>query len=233
VEAQRAAVAQAGERRSYAQVASPINGVVLEASEPGNLVQPGGEIVKLGDLSQVKVIVYISDSEGSNIRVGQSVPVKLDAFPKESFSGRVSRILPTASTIQLRIEITIPNSNGQIISGLFARVIVESRTARVIVPQSALQEGSQESRSRSQESEVGNNPNSKIQNPKSSEATVFVVTGTGSQAKVQARRVQVGDRDNSKVEIISGLKPGERFVARSGKPLKDGAPVRLSALSET
>jgi multidrug efflux pump subunit AcrA (membrane-fusion protein) len=240
VEAQRAAVAQAGERRSYAQVASPINGVVLEkASEPGNLVQPGGEIVKLGDFSQVKVVVIsFPDSKGANIRVGQSAQVKLDAFPNESFSGRVSRILPVANSIQLTVEITIPNSNGQIGSNLFARVsFEETKAPRVVVPKTALQEGEQGSRGAGEQGsrgagEQGSNPKSKIQNPKSTEATVFVVTGQGAQAKVQARRVQVGDRANSKVEIISGLKPGERFVARSGKPLKDGEPVRLSVVSE-
>jgi len=249
VEAQRAAVAQAGERRSYALVASPINGVVLEkVSEPGNLVQPGGEILKLGDFSQVKVVVNsVPDSERSNIRAGQSVQVKLDAFPNESFSGRVIRILPVANSIQFTVEITIPNSNGQIGSNLFARVsFEETKAPRVVVPKTALQ-GGREQRSRGageQESkgagaqgskgaeEQGRNPKSKIQNPKSSEATVFVVTGQGAQAKVQARRVQVGDRADSKVEIISGLKPGERFVARSGKPLKDGEPVRLSVVSE-
>jgi multidrug efflux pump subunit AcrA (membrane-fusion protein) len=248
VEAQRAAVAQAGERRSYAQVASPINGVVLEkASEPGNLVQPGGEILKLGDFSQVKVVVIsFPDSKGANIQVGQSAQVKLDAFPKESFSGRVSRILPVANSIQLTVEITIPNSNGQIGSNLFARVsFEETKAPRVVVPKTALQEGEQGSRGAGEQGskgageqgskgarEQGSNPKSKIQNPKSTEATVFVVTGQGAQAKVQARRVQVGDRANSKVEIISGLKPGERFVARSGKPLKDGEPVRLSVVSE-
>jgi len=210
-------------------------------SEPGNLVQPGGEILKLGDSSQVKVVVPVTDSEGSNIRVGQSVQVKLDAFPNESFSGRVSRILPTANILQLLPEIMIPNSNGQIGSGLFARVSFGSKAPRIIVPETALQEegeqgtrgarnqGSRGAAQAEQGSKGARNQGSKS---KSSEGTVFVVTGTGAQAKVQARRVQVGDRANGQVEILSGLKPGERFVSRSGKPLKDGAPVRLSILSE-
>jgi hypothetical protein len=174
------------------------------------------------------------------------VQVKLDAFPNESFSGRVIRILPVANSIQFTVEITIPNSNGQIGSNLFARVsFEETKAPRVVVPKTALQEGEQGSRGAGEQGskgageqgskgarEQGSNPKSKIQNPKSTEATVFVVTGQGAQAKVQARRVQVGDRANSKVEIISGLKPGERFVARSGKPLKDGEPVRLSVVSE-
>jgi multidrug efflux pump subunit AcrA (membrane-fusion protein) len=260
VEAQRAAVAQAGERRSYALVASPINGVVLEkVSEPGNLVQPGGEILKLGDFNQVKVVVSVSELELSKIRVGQSVQVTLDAFGNQSSTGQVSRISPAADPTarQIPVEITIPNSNGRIGSGLLARVNFESTTiSRVVVPETALQEegeqgtrgarqqgskAAREPRNRGAE-EQRSNPKSKIvrlsahaevQNPKSAEGTVFVVTSTGAQAKVQARRVQLGDRANGKVEIISGLKPGERFVARSSKPLKDGAPVRLSALSET
>ena len=244
MEAQRAAVAQAGERRSYALVASPINGVVLEkVSEPGNLVQPGGEILKLGDFNQVKVVVSVSELELSKIRVGQSVQVTLDAFGNQYSTGQVSRISPAADPTarQIPVEITIPNSNGRIGSGLLARVNFESTTiSRVVVPETALkEEGEQGSRgARQQGSKAAREPmntgaEEQRSNPKSAEGTVFVVTGEGDQAKVQARRVQVSDRANGKVEIISGLKPGERFVARSGKPLKDGAPVRLSALSET
>lgn len=236
VEAQRAAVAQAKERQSYAVLAAPINGVVLEKSDPGNLIQPGGEILKLGDFSQVKVVVSVSDSERANIQVGQSAQVKLDAFPKESFSGRVSRILPIANSIQFTVEVTIPNSNNQMGSDLLTRVnFEEAKAPRVVIPQSALQEAEEQASragAKVRTGEQGSKPKSNIPSLKSSQATVFVVMGAGADAKVQARPVQVSDRANGNVEIISGLQPGERFVARSGKPLKDGESVRLSIISE-
>ncbi|HEY9606015.1 MAG TPA: efflux RND transporter periplasmic adaptor subunit, partial [Allocoleopsis sp.] len=236
VAAQRAAVAQSQERQSYTLLASPITGVVLaKVSEPGNLIQPGGEVLRLGDFSSVKVVVPVSELELSNIRVGQTVQVRLDAFPNEALSGRVTRISPAADATarQIPVEITIPNSNGRIGSGLLARVSFESRTIpRVVVPQTALQK---EGRGRGEagmrergDVQKGGNLTSKL-----SEATLFVVTGRGAEATVQARHVQIGDRINGQVEILSGLQPGERFVTRSGKPLKTGETVRLSVLSQT
>ncbi|HEY9603319.1 MAG TPA: efflux RND transporter periplasmic adaptor subunit, partial [Allocoleopsis sp.] len=117
VAAQRAAVAQSQERQSYTLLASPITGVVLaKVSELGNLIQPGGEVLRLGDFSSVKVVVPVSELELSNIRVGQTVRVRLDAFPNEGLSGRVTRISPAADAAarQIPVEITIPNSNGRI-----------------------------------------------------------------------------------------------------------------------
>ena len=97
VEAQRATIAQAKERQSYTLLASPITGVVLQkTSEPGNLLQPGGEILRLGDFSSVKVVVPLSELALSEIQVGQSVQVRLDAFPNEELTGKVARISPAA-----------------------------------------------------------------------------------------------------------------------------------------
>ncbi|MEW6491144.1 MAG: efflux RND transporter periplasmic adaptor subunit [Cyanobacteriota bacterium] len=238
VEAQRAAIAQAKERQSYTLLSSPITGVVLEkVSEPGNLVQPGGEVLRLGDFSTVKVEVQVSDKELSKIQLGQSVRVRLDAFPNEEVTGRVTRIFPSptanTSALNVAVEITIPNSNGKIGSGLFARVSFEPRTSpRVVVPLSAIQEEG-ETKSGGRQGGTALSSPKQEKNANSSKGTVFVVIGEGKQAQVQARPVQVGASANGKVEILSGLKPGERFVSRSGKPLKDGERVRLSILSQT
>lgn len=226
--AQRAAVAQAQERKSYALLASPITGVVLEkVSEPGNLVQPGGEVLRLGDFSQVKVVVPVSELELANIRVGQSVTVRLDAFPKDNLSGQVTRISPAADQTarQVPVEIVIPNNSGKIGSGLLARVsFIPQKTAqKVVIPQTALQ-GDKQTGSKSE----SNNSNSQ-----SSQGTIFVITGADAQTQVKARQVQIGTRANGKVEILSGLQPGEKFVTRTAKPLKDGEKVRVSILSKT
>lgn len=236
VNAQKAVVAQNQERQSYALLSSPINGVVLaRVTEPGNIISPGNEVLKLGDFSNVKVLVSVSELEIGNLQIGQSVIVRLDAFANNTFPGKIARISPVANSQALKvpIEITIPNTNGRIGSGLLARVSFTSVTsAQVLIPETALagegDEGSREQGARSKEK----GGEEKGSNSKSKSGTVFVVTGKGSEAKVSARFVQLGDRNNNKVEIKSGLQPGEKFVARSSVTLKDGDTVRLSILSE-
>lgn len=214
VEAQRSVVAEENERREYSLLASPITGAVLErVTEPGNLVQPGDEVLTLGDFSAIKVIVQLSELELSGVRTGQPVQIRLDAFPDQTFSGQVSRISPAADpTARLvPIEITMPNPGGQIGSGLLARAQFQSNQAeRVVIPEIALQVAGE-----------------------ANETTLFVVEGSGEAAKAVARTIQIGNRANGQVEIRSGLQPGEAYVARSSAPLQDGQTVRLSVLSET
>jgi HlyD family secretion protein len=231
VAAQRAVVAEANERQSYASLSSPVTGVVLKREiDPGTLIQPGTEILRLGDLSRAKVIVNVADKQLGTIRPGQAVRVSLDAFPNQVFSGEVTRITPVANALYVPVEITIPNESGRVGSGLFARVsFAQPRSQRVIVPASAVQsERSQQSQSPQSAQSAQSSRQSRNAN-----ATLFVVDSTAPEPKVVARSVTVGQQANGKVEILSGLRAGEQFVARSGRPLKDGAPVRLSILSET
>lgn len=218
VNAQQAVVAQTQEQLSYARLTSPITGLVTQRiTEVGNFVQPNSEILRIGNFSRVQVNVEVSELELANIQLGQSVNVKLDAFPNQSFKGQVTRISPAADqTARLvPIEVVIPNSNSRIGSGLLARVSFESESiGRVVVGESAVSRAG----GAGEQNQTG---------------TVFVVTAReGSQGTVTAREVKLGLRADGRVEILSGLKAGEQFVARSGKPLKNGETVRLSILSQ-
>ncbi|AFZ58065.1 efflux RND transporter periplasmic adaptor subunit [Anabaena cylindrica FACHB-243] len=216
--AQQAAVSAAKERRSYSRLISPITGIVTEkVTEPGNLLQPGNEVLKIGDFSRIKVVVQVSELELGKIQVGQSVKVRLDAFPETNIMGRVTRISPTAdSTARLvPVEVVIPNSGGKIGSGLLARVNFTSGTPqRVVVSQTAITDSQRQTR---QEENNGK---------------LFVLDEKDGQPKVKERTVTLGKTANGKVEILSGLQPGESYVVRSSQPLKDGAVVKLSILSE-
>lgn len=224
--AQQALVAQTNERRSYTRLTSPITGVITErVTEPGNLLQAGSEVLKIADLSQIKVVVQVSELELAQIRVGQSVQVRLDAFPNQTITGRVTRISPAADATArlIPVEVVIPNTQGNIGSGLLARVNFANQTPeRVVVSQTAIQ---REGRNQQSAATTGRQP--QLQN-----GTLFVVADTQGKPTVTSRTVTLGKSADGKVEILSGLQPGERYVARSGRPLKNGETVRLSILSE-
>ncbi|MBD2089684.1 efflux RND transporter periplasmic adaptor subunit [Microcoleus sp. FACHB-1515] len=246
VQAQQAAVAQLQKQQSFAVLTSPVTGLVLErVTEPGNLAQVGSEILRLGDFSQVKIVVQVSELELANIRPNQTVQVRLDAFGDRTFTGRVTRISPAADP-QARlipVEVTIPNVDRRIGSGLLARVqFTQPEADRVVIPESALQDsGERSSEAPSGESSAAapsadqSASQSANSQPDSqpTEGKIFVVNGSGESATVSERTVRLGDRADGQVEVISGLRSGESIVIRSSGELEDGATVRLSIISET
>jgi HlyD family secretion protein len=243
--AQQALVAQTKERRSYARLTSPITGVVTEkVTEPGNLLQPGNEVLKIGDFKRVKVVVQISELELAQIQVGQSVQVRLDAFPNETLIGRVTRISPAADATArlIPVEVVIPNTQGKIGSGLLARVNFENQAQqRVVVQQTAIQKQADSKNSKATgetqingQQDFSPSKTSRIAEAKLQDqsGTIFVVKGAEGKTNVTARAVMLGKKADGRVEILSGLQVGERYVVRSGKPLKEGDTVSLSILSE-
>ena len=208
VTAQKALINQAKTRQNYATVRSPFGGKVLaKSSEPGNLVQPGTEILQLGDFSRLKIDVQVSELQLNQIQLQQTVAVKLDAFPDQSFTGIVTRISPAADPRSrlIPVEVTLNNPGSKIGSGLLARVnFSRAQNTAIVVPESAINEDS----------------------------AVFVVKNKGQKPTVEMRPVTTGKKVNGKVEIVTGLSPGDRYVVRSSKPLKANSPIRLSVLSE-
>ncbi|MBV5261108.1 efflux RND transporter periplasmic adaptor subunit [Synechococcus moorigangaii CMS01] len=214
VTAQQSILAQTQERLTYTQTLAPQSGVVLsKQAEVGDTLQTGQTLLEIGDLSAIKVEIQISDRDLTQFAQGQRVNVSLDAFPGETFAGEVTRISPVADAAArlIPIEITIPNPEGKIATGLLARVSVDNAalTDRVMVPADALM--------------TGNNPD---------QAILFVPITQGDTTTAQARPVQIGNEDNGMVEIRSGLSAGERYIVKSDRPLETGQTVRLSLLSE-
>ena len=212
VEAQRSILRETQQRLSFANLTASLSGVVLErVAEPGDLVLPGEAVLTLGDLSRVLVVIEVADNNLNEFSLGQSVELAIDAFPDETFTGQVSRISPVADSTSrlLPVEITVANPNGRIGSGLLARVTsVGSQSSAVIVPESALETA------------------------EASDSQIFVISETDGSPAVEARTVQVGDRADGQVTILSGLNPGEQYVVRSSQPLESGQTVELSLTSE-
>lgn len=221
VAAQQAVVAQTQERRSYSVLRASVDGAVMARSlEPGDLAQPGSEILQVGDLSRVTVEVQISELDLAAVQLGKPAQVRLDAFPDQTFEGQVTQISPAAdpNSRLVPVEVTIPNPQGRIGSGLMARVsFAQADVQRVLVPETAIQVAIDAESAASADLQM---------------STLFLVKGEGETATVEARTVQLGDRADHRVEILSGLEPGESFVTRSSGPLRDGDPVRLSFISE-
>lgn len=215
---QKALIETEKKKLAYTQIKSPTNGYVLEKlTELGNLVRIGDEIVKIGDFSQVKVFVSVSELELGEMKPNQLVKVKLDAFPEQIFTGIIKRISPSADATvrQIPVEIILDNPNQLISSGLLARVkFVDTKKTPIIIPETALN--------------LSNNLSSSPNN----NSSVFIVKEIGNSTKVIQRKIILGENNNNKIEVLGGLSPQEKLVIRSSQPLENEQEVKLSIISE-
>lgn len=162
---------------------------------PGARVTPETELYTLADLSRVWVIADVFEADAARVRLGQYAAVEPAYAPGRRFSARVTyifpRVDPQSRTLPVRLE--AENRDYSLKPDQFLNVDFQFATAaRLAVPEEAVLDGG-------------------------ITQTVYVDRGEGL---FEPRRVQTGERFEGRVEILSGLKEGERIVV-SGAFLLD------------
>ncbi len=184
-------------------ILSPMNGGVTKRYvDPGTMVKDTAPILTLMDLGELKMVVNVIEKEFVRLQIGQPVKITVSAFPNRVFAGRIAVITP-ALEMQSRtaeIQIAIPNPGYVLNPGMFGRaeILLRSNPGAILVPIEALV-------------------------TKGEKDVVYVVNDN----KAFARTVQKGLVKDTFVEILQGVKIGEKIVVAGQDSLKDGALVRL------
>ena len=182
---------------------SPVNGVVT-ARNFDNGDMASGAILTVMQIQPVKVLVNVSESDFTKVKIGMSVDVNVEVYGDEVFKGKVSLIHPTIdpATRTFVTEINIPNTDSRIRPGMFARVNIDfGNVNRVVVPDQAV-----------------------VKRSGSGDRFVYVY----KDGKVSFNQVQLGRHIDKTYELISGVENGAEVVIAGQSRLKDGASVKIA-----
>jgi multidrug efflux pump subunit AcrA (membrane-fusion protein) len=182
-------------------IRAPFDGYVAERLVSlGQFVQPQTPVMRIVRLQPLKLTAEIPEKFGPWIETGRPISVHVDAFPDETFDGKVVRIGPSVNlkSRAFAIEGEVPNPDGRLKPGTFARVqITTDHVDRAItIPATAVQ------------SRYGTN-------------RVFVV----HDGALTGREVILGDRIGDRVEVAKGLDANTPLVASDVEQLADGMKV--------
>ncbi len=186
----------------YAEIRSPLTGwVVAKKIEAGDMTTPGAPLFTLEDLSRVKIVVNVPEAEVVSLEPGGAARVEITG---RALDAVIDRIVPAGDPASrtFSVQLLLDNQDGALKSGMFARVSFEHGEGQVLrVPASALvHRGQLEG--------------------------LFVVSGDG---KARLRWIKTGrassKAEDARVEILSGLEVGERYVVEPPAGLVDGTLV--------
>lgn len=142
VDAQQAVVDRLADELARTVIRAPCDGyIIAKRTEIGSWVGQGGAVVDLMDLSVVRVRVDVPESCVDFCGIGAVASVRVDAL-NQSFSGRISRLIPNADprARTFPIDIDIPNKTGRLKGGMFVRAAVPAgpRARRLLIPKDAV-----------------------------------------------------------------------------------------------
>ncbi|MCG3116994.1 MAG: efflux RND transporter periplasmic adaptor subunit [Candidatus Manganitrophus sp. SA1] len=141
-EEQIQALEERGKPQTAITITSPINGVVTRREgTQGMRITPEETLYEIADLSTVWVIAEVYESDLSYVKEGQEAAVTVDAYPAETFHGKVAYVDPflNPQTRTVRVRLALPNPGRRLKPEMFAEVELKSRFGRgLLVPESAL-----------------------------------------------------------------------------------------------
>ena len=185
---------------------SPLTGVVTARNAEAGDLLAGQPILHVMQIDPLKVIVNISEQYLPFVKQGMPVDLKVDIFPDRTFEGRVSLIYPALdpATRTFRVEVKVPNADRTLRPGMFARTTFDmGHKQGVMVPDVAVQK------------QVG-----------TAERYLYVIVGDSVDER---SRVELGRQVGDRVDILSGVAPGERVAVTALSKLYDGAKVELKS----
>ncbi len=188
------AAANAGPLNRY-ELRAPFAGTIVEKhATTGEAIAADANVFTLSDLSTVWAEMAVPAQSLNAVRVGREATVKATAFDSSS-SGRIAYVgsLLGEQTRSAQARVVLPNPDGVWRPGMFVNVSVDAgrQSVPVAVAQDALQD-------------IDGSP------------AVFVKTAKG----YVAQNVATGRRDNRIVEVVSGLRAGQQYVAANSFVLK-------------
>ena len=193
-------------RRDKAVIRAPFDGTIAERRVDVGVVvgEMQGVLFRLVDNRLLDLTVLVPSADIARVHPGQELSFSTDALPGQRFTGTVRRINPSANQTDRAVRVTaeVVNDPETLRGGLFVTgsIITGRRPGVLQVPRAALNAWDREAGA----------------------AALFVVDG----GSARRRAVSTGSVQGDLVEIVSGLKPGERVVIRGGFTLKDGDAVR-------
>lgn len=208
VDAQQALASQAGAQAAEARAAigdrvvrAPFGGwVSLRTVSAGAIATAGSEIATVSDISRIKLDFTVPETLLGSIRPGQAILATAAAFPDQPFRGTIATIDPVLNpqTRAVTVRAVLGNGDRKLKPGMLLTVAIEAaaRTAPAVPELALVGEGEQS----------------------------FVFTIVDGKAKRVP--VRTGLRQDGLVEIVEGLKPGQRVVTEGVVKIADGQPVR-------
>ena len=191
----------------YSVIRAPSDGVVLRRmAEPSQLVQAGAPVVLFRtDRRGLVMRAGLPDRDAVRIKPGDVATVRFDAYPRESFAGRVAEVSASATTGTgtYEVEVALDARGRQLSSGLVGHIELAPRGGMrsPSVPVEALLEAQRDS------------------------ATEYVLSPDAKTAR--RRRVLVGALDGDRVAILGGLTAEDKVVTAGAAWLTDGARITV------